>query len=107
MGRLELVGDDDVFNELESTFVDFEAISGLALNIKKTVMVPLFRFNVNTVRARLAELAPSWGALDIQGKAEYLGFVVGPQRGEESWKAPLRKFAERAAAWAKLGLGFR
>jgi hypothetical protein len=36
-----------------------------------------------------------------------LGFIVGPGKGQESWKKPLIKYKDRIARWAPLGGGMQ
>jgi hypothetical protein len=91
---------------LEEFFIDFQAISGLQLNIKKTVIIPLWEYEEQNVKDIFIAKAPRWEEVKISHSAKYLGFYVGPKRGELSWKAPLEKFLERAKLWGKLGLGF-
>ena len=55
--------------------------------------------------ALLAACAPGWAACPIAGMAKYLGFQVGPARGQASWSAPFRKFKERCHIWGSLGAG--
>ena len=86
-------------------FDQFEQISGLALNISKTFLVPLFLKPAAEVLHGVARSSPGWGGIRVQGYATYLGFVLGPERQERSWEPPLRKLAKRAAAWGTLGLG--
>ena len=94
-----------VVGKLQDIFYEYERISGLALNIRKTVLVPLTFFDPARARALLVEHAPLWGALDIDSKAKYLRLVIGPGRGTASWTAPSQKFLDRATLWGKLGLG--
>ena len=44
-----------------SLFLEYERVSGLRLNIQKTVLVPLFRYEPAVVRARLQDAARDWG----------------------------------------------
>lgn len=53
----------------------------------------------------MSRLVPEWGGADIQNAAKYLGFWVGPGTNVISWKEPIRKYAEKAKEWGKLGLG--
>ena len=46
-----------------------------------------------------------WGGLRISGKAKYLGMFLGPDRGDDSWIAPLAKMLDRARTWRSIGLG--
>ena len=85
--------------------MDFEAVSGLALNIRKTSLVPLYQYDEQELRAQVAERAPEWAGVRIEAAAKYLGFFVGPGRATLSWDSPLAKYVERARTWGRLGLG--
>jgi len=91
--------------QLCAFFLDFDRVSGLRLNIAKTVIVPLFPHDGSEVRALLSSEAPDWGGVTIAEAAKYLGFYVGPGRLQHSWTAPLAKFLDRAKSWGEMGLG--
>lgn len=92
---------------LARVFDEFAKISGMRLNFSKTVVVPLFVVDSEALRADLATVAPAWGQMCIADHARYLGFEVGPGRGELSWSAPLRKYRERVDIWRSIGAGLR
>ena len=91
---------------LLETFCDFALVSGLQLNISKTVAVPLYQYVEQQVRDDISRVARGWGEISIAHTAKYLGFYVGPGKGQLSWKAPLQKFRDRAKQWGRMGLGF-
>eukprot|EP00974_Lingulodinium_polyedra_P017458 1691992-Lingulodinium_polyedra.AAC.1 len=62
---------------LQDIFFEYERLSGLRLNVKKTVMVPLFPWDPLSLRARLHAAAPLWGQLGIARNAKYLGVYLG------------------------------
>ena len=68
---------------------DFARISGLHLNIGKTVIVPLFPYLLFDVREQIARTAPQWIGVAVQAHAKHLGYFLGPAKGEQSWAAPL------------------
>ena len=86
-------------------FSDFASISGLHLNIPKTVLVPLAPFDEQAVREEVRATTQAWGNIVIASTAKYLGFYVGPGREGLSWEAPLQKYLKRARLWGKLGVG--
>ena len=86
-------------------FTAFAAVSGLMLNLSKTVVIPLGDVAPAEVRAQFAAAHPGWGAVSFQHWASYLGFVLGPDAGTRSWKAALAKYEERAALWKHVALG--
>ena len=80
---------------LADVFSQFARISGMRINASKTIVVPLFAVEPETLRASLAEVAPGWGQIGIADHDRYLGFDVGPGRGEFSWATPVQKFRKR------------
>ena len=50
-------------------------------------------------------MAPSWRSCAFRSYAEYLGYHLGPGKGERSWAKAIRKFEERARGWKDAGAG--
>jgi hypothetical protein len=90
---------------LEIIFTDYADVSGLALNIAKTCYVPLHHFDPDKLRRTIHAYAPTWGGISITTAAKYLGFMLGPGRGQSSWEAPMRKFLDRAKLWGSINPG--
>jgi len=90
---------------LEVIFGEYEFISRLRLHPSKSVVVPLYLGGHDEVRASLMHVARAWGAFKIAGHAKYLGFVLGPTRGEQAWSDAVRKMHERARVWKGIGGG--
>ncbi|MBM3946426.1 MAG: hypothetical protein FJ315_03360, partial [SAR202 cluster bacterium] len=88
-------------------FEEFARLSGMVLNLQKTVFVPLSDGPLDHFRARLAGLHPRWSAAACRFWAAYLGFVLGPEGRDRSWAKALEKYAQRAALWASVGLGLQ
>lgn len=86
-------------------FNAFALLSGLALNLRKTVFVPLGEDSPDLLRSRLEQLCPGWGLAAVRFHADYLGFCLGPLAEEKAWDKVLTKMAKRATAWGALGLG--
>ena len=86
-------------------FAEFASLSGLALNLSKTVFVPLGDTAAATFRGQLAMLYPGWGSASVRHWAEYLGFILGPEGRAKTWCKALAKVEVRADLWAALGLG--
>ncbi len=86
-------------------FEQFAWISGLGLNLQKTVFVPLGDDATETFRSELERQCPGWGAAPIRLYANYLGSCLGPEAGERAWNKAFDKVAKRAVAWGALGLG--
>jgi len=99
---------DDVAKELggiQCEFQDLEHAAGLGLNLRKSIHIPLYTDNVLAAHRDFVRAAPAWRAITSQLCGTYLGFVVGPNRGERSWTKGLAKTLSRARAWSRLGLG--
>ena len=92
---------------LAPIFGEFAGSSGLHLNIGKVVLVPLGDIPPGRIRDGLAMRQPAWGAIAIRHWAEYLGFVLGPDRSDRSWSKALAKMHDRAALWGALDLGLQ
>ena len=92
---------------LEATFQEFSGISNLCLNVDKTLCIPLWPSGISDIRSSIASHIPAWEKLDISDKGTYLGFVIGPGKGDESWIKPLAKYSDRVARWANVGGGLQ
>ena len=92
-GDLAIVSHDIVKDgkRLMDLFSGYGDISGLRLNLGKTVVVPLWRQGLSEIRSRMAQEDPLWACVKYGDRAEYLGFVLGPGKGEHSWDKPLKK----------------
>eukprot|EP00959_Pyramimonas_sp_CCMP1952_P007146 149529-Pyramimonas_sp.AAC.1 len=90
---------------LEPIFGDYAALSGLRLNVGKTVWVPLRLGDPEGTRQEVAARAPAWCGLRFAHRAKYLGFLFGPDRGELGWAAASAKFLQRARARGRSGGG--
>ena len=91
---------------LARIFIEFEDISGLGLNVEKTVFIPLWQStSAKSVSCLLKELCPPWGGFIVSDRGKYLGFMVGPGAGSSSWKGALAKYEARSLQWASKHLG--
>ena len=90
---------------VQAFFDEFARISGLALNVPKTVLVPLDPVDLAAARTSIAAVVPGWAGTEVATAAKYLGVYVGPGRQDASWQAPLAKYLARAELWGKLGVG--
>ena len=87
-------------------FQEFQSISALQLNVKKTVLVPLWpATDTKTLRVHIKECCAFWKDIVIDSHCKYLGFVLGPGAGGLSWSKPLAKFEKAVAQWSSLKLG--
>lgn len=102
-------------------FSEYERASGLGLNIKNVVVVPLWLPRqrkptpgwagpllppVGAAREVVAELDPRWRrAIFFTWSATYLGFDIGSEAREKMLTKALTKYNDRVELWAKAGLG--
>ena len=86
-------------------FAEYARVSGLVLNLRKTVLIPLCDRLPAELSMLLECACPGWNAAHIRHWAEYLGFVLGPEAGDKSWQRALDKFENRSKLWSTLGLG--
>ena len=87
-------------------FDTIAAISCLRLNGKKCVIIPLWRFNVESVQKLLRECVPSWKDFRIEVKAKYLGDIIGPGSDKDGWSESLCKYLQRCRIVRSSGLTF-
>ena len=86
--------------ELANLFKEYEEISGMELHVQKTMFIPLWPLSsVKGLRNLITELCPAWRNMIIDAKEKYLGFIIGPGSIDQSWKAPIKKYEKRVAAW--------
>jgi hypothetical protein len=90
---------------LATLFEEFAQISGLHLNMKKSVIIPLNLATEKTFRVRRNRTTPKWRDMPIRDHCKYLGFYVGPGKGSKSWEGPFKKFCDRLSLWGKMPLG--
>ena len=67
------------------TFKLFGEISGLELNLPKTIAIPLWGQAVIEAKGRVTQNSPDWEEIQFAGFGIYLGFATGPEKGEASW----------------------
>jgi hypothetical protein len=58
-------------------------VSGLALNLRKTVLTPLSDRTPAELSRLLERTRPGWSAAHIRLWADYVGFVLGPEAGDQ------------------------
>jgi len=90
---------------LESIFQEFSEMSGLDLNIEKTICIPLWEKGQAELESTLRESGRAWSNIKLAEEGTYLGFSVGPSRCGKSWQKPLHKFLSRCESWGRMGLG--
>jgi hypothetical protein len=87
------------------TFGAYRRVSQLALNYKKTKVIPLWLAQVQAMQDA-TNANPSLPQVTWADTAKYLGYWVGPQGHATSWTRPREKFLQRLTEWnwSELGL---
>jgi hypothetical protein len=80
-------------------FEDFARATGMQINSKKSVVVPLRPEGWSDIREDL-ETRPLHERLPMASFAKYLGLYLGPGARDESWRGPVRKMQRRLEDWA-------
>jgi len=91
--------------KLAEAFHDFEQVSGLKLNLRKSIIVALSNDDNTDITRRKNLAIPRWADMPVQTFCKYLGFYLGPGKKDKSWLAPMNKFRERVKMWAGQPLG--
>ena len=73
--------------------------------MQQTVVIPLWKYNASSFNIFLRDTLPEWSRAQIADKGKYLGFVIGPGRGQDSWSTAVSKYKKRAQQWACLPIG--
>ena len=84
---------------LRGLFRDLERVSNLALNISKTVCIPLWCDTPEATRHTVTGACPAWGDMEVTDTGRYLGFYVRPGRKDKAWTAAGDKMLARATTW--------
>ena len=89
----------DIFGnaaELLDVFRRYAAMSGLHLNLRKTVFIPLASEALEPWGERFLREHPAWQGVQINDRGTYLGFAVGPGQAGHSWDKASGKLPARA-----------
>ena len=78
---------------------DFALRSGLDLNLSKTAMIPLTVGDPERHRAWIIQVVPEWALIQLKHSGKYLGFILGPARGELSFSPAVHTFRRRTLQW--------
>ena len=98
----------NVWNEIEMLFALLRTVAeatNLQVNIKKTIIVPLWDCVIDAMKRTLNRRFPHFQDFKVQSYAKYLGSMVGPGAEDHSWDKPLAKFISRCRDAANLGAG--
>ena len=89
----------------QGIFQEFATMSGLELNVPKTVCIPLWPKGIQDIPNDPSYSNSIWKDIDTSMSGTYLGFSIGPGKGTSSWNKPLAKYTKRVEKWKSLGAG--
>ena len=93
--------------KLATIFQELEQVAGLRLNMNKCIIIPLDGKEPSDFAARVAERMPEWRDMKVASTGKYLGFHIGPGKGQMSWQEPLTKYRSRCGLWGGQALGLQ
>ena len=91
---------------LDKAFATIARCSSLELHPGKVVIIPLWKFDIEEVRAGIAAVAPRLAAAAIQGYGKLLGIHIGPQAAKRQWSNLREVLRARARYLASLNLAW-
>ena len=92
---------------LQQVFEEYSRMSGLTLNVKKTVIIPLNNRSLQEAKGRVEKSCKEWANATIATEGTYLGFQIGPSSAGKSWEKPLEKFEKAVKNWCNLKAGLQ
>ena len=90
---------------LQQALHEFGLLSGMEVNLPKTVGIPLWEEPLSDASARVAAACPAWRQLPLRRSATYLGCVIGPEKTSSIWDTACQRFQERVAGWSWSAMG--
>ena len=87
------------FARIIQVYDDFAKFSGLRLNLRKTVVIPLRPVTLDVARTLLARHSPAARDMEFAFHGTYLGFAIGPERQQDLWCKAIGKFRSRVMHW--------
>ena len=91
--------------QVADIFWTFSRVSGLHLNMKKSIIVPLNACTFKDFASRVQAQVPRWRDMPVQLSSKYLGYTMGPGKGDLSWSGPAKKFEARVSLWSEAAAG--
>ncbi|CAK0844109.1 unnamed protein product [Prorocentrum cordatum] len=93
---------------MERIFSEFASISGLELNLPKTVVIPLWEASSGDRAAgTISAMSDFWSGVAVQDSSTYLGFLEGPGKRGGSWSKASGQCLDRCTLWGSAPLGLQ
>ena len=90
---------------LHLLFQDLFRVSNLALNLPRTVCIPFWEDPILRVKSAVTAICPAWADIQVADHGKYLGFHVGPGRGDRAWITAGNKMLQRSSTWDWSSIG--
>ena len=71
---------------LQNLFSDLARVARLDLSLPKTVCIPLWVEHLDRAAHRIHSACPAWSRMAVQRAGKYLGFHIGPEKGDSLWR---------------------
>ena len=71
----------------------------------KSYVIPLNAATFDAFERRKTNEVPGWAAMPVCSSCKYLGFQMGPGKGDSSWHKPWQKYLGRLDMWHDQPLG--
>ena len=88
-----------------SCFRMFGEVSNIKLKIKKTILVPLWTYDVEEAMHIIRHIVPEWAEIKVALRARYLGIVLGPRSVDFLWNSALEKYVGKVNMARTTGAG--
>ena len=83
----------------------FGKISNIRLKIKKTIIVPLWKAELDEAMCIIVECVPDWSGVKVAFRAKYLGIQLGPCSADAVWTEALGRYYSRVQMARATGAG--
>ena len=83
----------------------FAKVSNVKLKLKKTIVVPLWRGDLNRAKQLISSIVPEWAGVHVAFRAKYLGLQLGPICRESQWSSALQKYELKVQEARSTGAG--
>ncbi len=87
--------------KLLKLYKQFGDLSGLKLNLPKTVVLPLTD-TLPAWKKKFRKNNHHWQKVEVALSSKYLGYEIGPGSPAVIWKASTAKFQKRCILWSKV-----
>ncbi len=88
------------WQDIKQNFDTFAIVSGLHLNLRKSVVIPSWDCRLDSTTAEWQQQVPGLENMRVAYSGTYLGYEIGPATVSKNWQGPVKNFKEAVLAWA-------